>query len=463
MLNNVQGFYSILETKLADQIKSGVSYSKFLTCLENIPLQAKYDLTSLLNKAKEINKIAYKIVSIISKPYFKTNREEVIIRSELASSLSNESFRKTMQDSKLWKNKRGIMSPSEVHTEETIETIDTYENRFIRMLVDILVDELDELNLQMKLISKSFASKYKIDSLNYSKISLLSKYEAFKYPYNEDFIFDSSDSIELENLIYKLNKLFRKIKASSFYEFLSKFPYPRNIIPTNVLIHNPLYSYCYRYYKDNYLNSSFDASKEDKLYFSYIICLFFNYFKLYDVKKLAGSSNIDAFFFEDDLIEFKKLKFTDRMFEYVISEDSSNLEFNIQVRCLLTNLDELNSITYKVKIVKRLTKKIYRKLIKENPNLLIVCLYDEDNIYDGVLNLTYFDNDQLDLIKNFFTSLTMLFKLKDVGSSRCLCCGGSNLFINDSEISCPNCSASYLMFQNQKDKYVWIKKLWRIK
>ena len=69
----------------------------------------------------------------------------------------------------------------------------------------------------------------------------------------------------------------------------------------------------------------------------------------------------------------------------------------------------------------------------------------------------------LDLIKNFFTSLTMLFKLKDVGSSRCLCCGGSNLFINDSEISCPNCSASYLMFQNQKDKYVWIKKLWRIK
>ena len=41
-----------------------------------------------------------------------------------------------MLDAKLWKEKSGEMVPEYVHSVETIDSIHTYENRFIALLID---------------------------------------------------------------------------------------------------------------------------------------------------------------------------------------------------------------------------------------------------------------------------------------------------------------------------------------
>jgi len=468
-MSKKKGFYQIIESDLVASFKNkpSLTYRQFLNCLTTFHFTHKYDFSDLSNKVDEIRNVLYKIASIINKPRIKVTTENVIIRSELAKNISNESFLKTVRDPSLWKKKDYQYEPEKVHTIESIDTIDTYENRFITMLIDILSKELDLVIDEMNLASVSFMSKYKLENVTYSKLSLFNLYKNFTYPFDEDFILRKDDTSLLEDSLYKTSKLLRRIKGSSFYNQLKDNPVIKNVMPTNILLQDSLYSYCYRYYKENLSSAISDYEKEDLMYYNYVICIFMRYFKKYNDKSIFLGKCLKLFTYEDNIIKFKPYIFKDDIFEYTFSQDIDDFSFNVDIKCLIGNLNEEQQVTrYNLKVVRKLYKSNYKKLMQETSNKdinrIIICLFDQDNIYSNVLNLSYFSSDHLKMIKNLFTSFTLLFNIsKSESYNRCLCCGNKDISIDNNLISCLKCQSKYLLFDYNKKKYMLIKKLWR--
>lgn len=460
------GFYELIEKDLNSIFKNNLTYSEFLMSLKSFHFLYKYDFSSFLNKLEDIRKLLYKIATIINKPRINVSSSPIILRSELTKSISNESFLKTLKDSSLWKSKNNEMSPENVYTEESIDTIDIYENRFIITLIYIIQKEVDNILNEVNLASLSFKSKYKIENVLYSKLSLYNLYTPFKYPYDENFILKLDDTSYLDDLLYKCNKILKRIKSTKFYNELKDSPLIKSVVPTNILINDPLYSYLYKYYKKNYINAINMYAKEDSMYFNFVLTLFFKYFKKYDIKPLNSKKNDKIFSFNDFKIEFLPFVFKDKIFEYTFVSSPSKKEIYIDTKCLIGNLNEDERITkYKLKIVTKLTKDNYKELINEEDdsvNVIIITLFDEENIYSNVLNLTYFNDDNVDLIKNLFTSFTLLFNIsQSITLNRCLGCGSKNISKDNNLIKCNKCHTKYLLFENNNKNYMLIKNLWR--
>ncbi len=174
----------------------------------------------------EISFILNVIASIISHPHLSNKGEDVVIRSELAGHISTESFQRMFKEPSFWKEKDLEMAPEYVHHYQYTDDIKIYENVFIGMVIKIIDSEVMEyIDFYNQLIPS-------IDSDNGN--SML-----------ED------DEIELA--LKKLNVLRRKlkfVKNTYFFKEVSKVRLSmKNLQPTNILVKDRLYNYCYRFYK----------------------------------------------------------------------------------------------------------------------------------------------------------------------------------------------------------------------
>ena len=147
-------------------------------------LNKAYDFVSTLNREKELKVVVDKIISIIFKPQIKSITNEVILRSELSGSISTDSFIKTTRDSQLWKRKNDKLTPEFVYSVENVDTIDTYENRFISLLVDEIHDELKAMILHLTPLMETLEDLYQNNGLGFGKVSLVNDLSTLDYPYN---------------------------------------------------------------------------------------------------------------------------------------------------------------------------------------------------------------------------------------------------------------------------------------
>ena len=148
-----------------------------------IKLKKSYDYVESLARLKELKVVTDKIISIIFKPQIKSVTNEVILRSELAGAISTESFIKTMREVKLWKNKEGELTPEYVYSLENIDSIDTFENRFISMLVDEIHNELKLILLNLSPLVETLEDLYQGASTSFGKVSMISDLNKLTYPY----------------------------------------------------------------------------------------------------------------------------------------------------------------------------------------------------------------------------------------------------------------------------------------
>ncbi|MCI7268374.1 MAG: hypothetical protein MR501_04375, partial [Mollicutes bacterium] len=108
--------------ELTNKINRTIKHSSSFTyvyetlSLDKFKLNVKYNYDETIKRCVELKNVLNKITSIVFKPHIKASTNEVILRSEFASSLSNQSFNDTLKDSKLWKNKNGVMTPEYVHS-----------------------------------------------------------------------------------------------------------------------------------------------------------------------------------------------------------------------------------------------------------------------------------------------------------------------------------------------------------
>lgn len=165
------------------------------------------------------------ITSIISHPHISNKTEDIILRAELASSSTPETFQETMRDFGLWKFNGVAMVPEQVHYHQNIDNLRIYENVFIVMLVKLIASEL-------------------------------TKYMDFYSSLIETFRGQSQLSLDENNVsvalfrIQSLSKKLRYIQNTRFYKEINKAPtYLRVVYPTNILLKDRLYNYCFKFYR----------------------------------------------------------------------------------------------------------------------------------------------------------------------------------------------------------------------
>lgn len=206
---------------LDDDIIEG--FAQRLGSLGEISLQdfsVEHDMKFL----QEVSAVLNVIVSIIYHPHLSNKHEEVIIRTELAQQISREDFSETIRDSKLWKEHDAKMIPEEVHYRLHIDELRIYENRFIGFLVDVIDRELQ-----------------KFSTFYLSKLPTI------------DSDTNTLDRNQIGNVIVEIDRLRRKaqfIKGTYFYKEVSKGkPISRKIQPTNILLKDRLYRFCFKFYR----------------------------------------------------------------------------------------------------------------------------------------------------------------------------------------------------------------------
>ena len=174
----------------------------------------------------EISSILNVIASIISHPHLSNRGEDVVIRSELAGHISTDSFQRMFKEPSFWREMNLEMVPEYVHHYQYTDEIKIYENIFIGMVIKIIDQEVMEyIDFYNQLIPS-------IDNDN-----------------SADLLEDDS----IERALSKLNVLRRKlkfVKNSYFFKEVSKERFSlKNLQPTNILVKDRLYNYCYRFYK----------------------------------------------------------------------------------------------------------------------------------------------------------------------------------------------------------------------
>ena len=212
--------------KFAKANKDASSFYAAVNDIEVSTLQDK-SFNSDIDFFDKINFILSVITSIIVHPHISNKGENIILRADQVHSLQNDMFLKTMQDASLWKhNKDNEMIPEQVHYYQNVDELRIYENIFVVMLVNMLNDELNKY--------KDFYS---------TMILTLS---------NENVLSTSDDNVEVAfEKIDRLLKRIRKIKQTYFYRTISKGekPFIRYVTPTNILLKDRLYNFCFKFYR----------------------------------------------------------------------------------------------------------------------------------------------------------------------------------------------------------------------
>ena len=173
----------------------------------------------------EISFILSVITSIIGHPHISNKGEDIILRTELANSVSPEMFQKTLRDAGLWKMQGTRMIPEHVHYHQNIDDLRIYENVFVVMLVKLIAAELAKYNDFYATLIEIFHGQSQL-SLDENNVSVA----LFR--------------------IRQLNKKIRHIQNTRFYKEINKASTTLRVVhPTNILLKDRLYNYCFKFYR----------------------------------------------------------------------------------------------------------------------------------------------------------------------------------------------------------------------
>ena len=202
----------------------GENFEEKLNELKSVSLQT-FSVMHDKEFLREIASVLNVIVSIIYHPHLSNKHEEVIIRIEQAHQLTREDFLDTVKDPMLWKEHDLRMIPEEVHYHQYIDELRIYENRFIGFLIDQIDREL---------------ARY--SDFYLSRLPTIATHRG------------ALDMNAVGEIILQIDLLRKKtqfIKNTYFYREVSKGkPISPKIQPTNILLKDRLYCYCYRFYKN---------------------------------------------------------------------------------------------------------------------------------------------------------------------------------------------------------------------
>ncbi len=426
-----------------------------------IPLSTIYDEVELKNSLDEFIFCLEKILTIVNKPHFQTSTQEVLKLSVAASNITSNQFLKTMRNPSLWKENDEGVYPEKVFTSEKTETINIYENRFIILLISKIENELLYIINEYKDNHQFLMSKMTSKNLTFEANSPFTNFYFLKFPYSFDILSNKNDN-DLENKILKIQSMLAIIKQTNFYCLLSKLPPIENIIPTNILVHELSYNYCYRFYVKNFLSKT---SNSDNLYYNFVILTLFS-----ELPFPIDDERVKLRFDEYDRLRFEASRVKIGNVVIRLSEDKNNLGFILNTLILDKDENILDSSSYYLLITKNYNNEnssLINNFLRNNQDKFndsfIITLNNTTLNQDHILNIKLYKNSFKLIWENFIKQMTFFidFNNDTYYLNNCPICG-SDLIINDNnEKVCANCHSHYHVISKDHKKLLWVNSFFK--
>lgn len=410
------------------------------------------------NKLEELKKVTDKILSILYHPAIQVSTNEIVQRSELSGKLSHESFIDTMRDPKLWKEKKNAMVPEYVHTVETIDNLDIYENRFLSLLIDELDEDISSTIEDMTPMVESFGEHYQNNLLSFGLHSPIRDMRNKFYPYSFIVLQGNGSKEELYNQAKKIKRRIRNMKGSEFYALTSKHKISHSVHPTNILIHDKLYSYCYKYYVSHYKATEKDDRKREILYFNYFLTSFLHTLKK---RELLKEENMPAFFVDEEgMISFSSFPMEHYPFSFALHMDKENIGLILDVTIHYENKDYHFSyyLLTRERYTEKNAKSIHSIQDKTKGKFILVTGNNLVKDYDSILTFSYHMKKNDELLDDLLTSFTILIKAnKEVYTGLCPVCGKTHIRFDGERYHCQECHSAYVIDKINSVSLLWIQ------
>lgn len=475
-MNEKKNYLTKLTNELIRVVKANNSFSNLYTLCENnsFSFKSTRNLNDIKKEVDQLRTILNKITSIILNPHVISNQEEIIVRSEISSSLSNQSFKATLKDTKLRKEKESGMSPEYVHSLENNDSFINYENKFIILLINLIDERIKELEVDIFPFIPSLETHFEQQGTSFGKYGIFNNFKNFSYPYEGLFPLPKNTQSKLFKEINKLNKKMKNIKGTNFFKMLSIYHIDNNVLSTNLLLHDDLYNYCYKFYKTIYITN--EKNNYEVEYYNYFILSFFNYLASLDVakttKSMASTLRISK---KDNRLRFDEVSFKRGLFSFFIKEDNANLGVEIEVRLIENAVKSttrvikekkaryylLSSFNYNIKSKEYIDEVIKNKKNNYN-NVILLTMNNHLLKFNDVLTLSFYNLNNDILFNNLISSFTMLFECdSDIYDSVCPVCGRKSVFSSNNGYECYDCHANFALLNVKKQNMLRIKSLRR--
>lgn len=414
-------------SSLNKYVKESSSYDDFFNGVDGAMKSSLQNLSfeSDISFFNEVGFILSVITTIISHPHLLNKREEIIVRTELANHVSFEMFAKTMKDSRLWKEDESYhMVPESIYYYQHIDELKIYENIFIVNVIKLIEQEL---NKYLDFYVSTLLTFTNQDSLSLDN--------------------DNSD-VALKRLKILINRV-KHIKNTNFYKTVNQGGTKLSSIhPTNILLKDRLYNYCYKFYKKMVTYQDDSELLKDIKAFYYILLI-----------KTLKKSNYTPL---DNIVPVKNKKFniTKAIFsndDFIIEIDDATVN-GLKVKVINKNVseDQYNSSTSLLLFESEATFKDEYVVNEKYDSVSVVSLWnmvDVNNtsspIYQNVLL-------EEKLIENFIANKThCVLSSKDIYSVYCPSCKSNNVDMVASHFYCSNCNSKYAFFTKNKKDHLW--------
>lgn len=370
------------------------------------------------------------ITSIIKKPHIASKGEEIILRSELAPSLSNEMFQKTLRDSTIWSQEGLDMVPQYVYYYQHVDELKIYENIFVTHLINKIDTEITKYNEFYQSMIQTYDSSSE-------SLSLM-----------EDFI-----TIALN----KLNLLTRKIKFiknSHFYRVIRKDAMlMKTVHPTNILIKDRLYNLCYKFYKS--MITYVDESEKTKDFRAYYYVHIIKALKSLGFKLEYKPTYVNLVF--DDSFQISPLEFYNSEFVINIYPEVANNGLVLEVRN--RKISKGKNISKNLLVFDTKTK--FEDLELENKDdydsVEIASLWNFGYAYDDVKAVFEHHVTEQDIMKFFIESKLKNSKCSiDLYTKYCPSCKSTDVVEKKNSYYCECCHSKYVFYlKNKTEENLW--------
>jgi hypothetical protein len=358
----------------------------------------------------EISFILSVISSIISHPHLSNRGEDIIIRAELAGSIPADAFNQVVKEPILWKEQGCEMVPENVHYYQYTDELRIYENVFIGMLITKLNQELSR-----------YQEFY---------VSLIPSFDQ-----NVD-AFDADQTHLALTKIRRLQRKFRFIMNTHFYKEVSKVKMSfKGIQPTNILLKDRLYNFCFKFYRKFIKYEDREKLLEDfrTYYYHMILKVFKTHGFCLDESKSQRFNNLT-------------FNFNDFIANVYIEENIPGIFLNVSS----------NGITVKHHLLLNLDRNNKDFVAKEFDDVCstnVISLWNLNSLSD--LNTQLFNNSQKE---EEILEYWLMSKFKEVTANKdmyeryCPVCKSRSIDINQDLCSCSDCQSMYT-FKN--DNKIW--------
>lgn len=451
--------YRVTSTSLVDFLRSGKFGFVRTEDQENV-------VTNEYLFVDDISTVIPHLRAIFKDPRISLKQEEAILNASAASYFDQRSLEKNIKDEKLWKIKDGQIQPEYVHSYVQEDNLAIYENRFLSSLIDLLfkactvklqeiVDKLKTLNGEIG----GYDLETEIKSFNRSQyVNFVTQKGGIPA------LTTSKDgTVTVINALAKVRKQLLILKESPVYRACAKLKEfsVESVQPTNLLIHDAHYNFCYNFYV-KYFKKDIDFCSESEMYFNFVIVNTLLAIDNLGFKPMEENENIS-------ISNNIKLKFNELTFEkspFILKLSPADNALSVKV------INEINQNTakYLFKVIYSndapkpfIPEDVAYKIMTEKTAGITASYLITDVGSDGSDNITKVVANQRDAevaLDNLLKSILILVEGSEYVHSRyCPVCGGSMVTSDNNDYYCDVCNSVYHLFDYNNKTLIWIKRL----